>query len=535
MSDDRPGLHTPSVESAKADVAVIILTFNEAPNLPQALASVCGWASQVFVLDSFSTDNTVEIARAAGCRVAQNRFVDYAKQRNYAIENLPVEAGWILFLDADEWLTDELKAEITEVLSGNPAENGFYIKRRMVWMGCWIRRGYYPTWILRLFRRGFGRCEDRPVNEHLIVEGKIGQLRQDFVHEDQKGISDWIIKHDRYAEREALELLKLDQKHAQQEIGAKFFGSQAERKRWLRHKVWNRLPPLLRPWLFFIYRYVLCGGFLDGREAFIYHFLQALWFMSLVDAKYLEAKWNLRRAKRKPDAVDLHDGLAKDWERKYEKPRFQRRAAQFLSLAKGLPLAGQIWLDAGCGTGFLARGLSQRGCKVVGVDASQEMLNAAQTLAAGKQGLLFCRIQTVESLPFADHRVDGMVCSSVIEYLDQPETCLAELSRVLKPGGVLLISAPNRQSLLRRGLKLAYFASGLVSRKPWPEYLSHSRNEYSYDTFWQCLEKSGFEVLSMEYYSPLESSLIPTAWVGSLLVCMARKPIRQGADVACLL
>ncbi|MDD5034080.1 MAG: glycosyltransferase family 2 protein [Methylococcaceae bacterium] len=278
------------------DIAVIILTFNEAANLPQALASVQGWARQVFVLDSFSTDDTCEIARTAGCSVVQNRFVDYSKQRNYAIEQLPIETSWILFLDADEWLTEELKAEISQIIASKPEENGYYIKRRMIWMGQWIRRGYYPTWILRLFRRGRGRCEDRSVNEHLIVEGKLGYLQHDFVHEDQKGIGDWIIKHDRYAIREALELLKRDEKQSQEEIYASFWGTQSERKRWLRYKVWNRIPPLIRPWFFFAYRYVLCGGFLDGREAFVFHFLQALWFMTLVDAKYLEAKQKAGKA-----------------------------------------------------------------------------------------------------------------------------------------------------------------------------------------------------------------------------------------------
>ena len=277
-------------EPLPADVAVIILTFNEEPNLGQALRSVQGWARQVFVLDSFSTDNTCAIARAAGCAVAQHRFVDYAQQRNYAIEQLPVTAEWIYFMDADEWLTEELKTEIALLIASHPEENGFYLKWRFIWMGKWIRRGYYPNWILRLFRRGKGRCEERGVNEHLIVEGRLGYLRNDFIHQDQKPIGDWIIKHERYAEREAMELRKRDENTGQQEIDARFWGSQAERKRWIRYKVWNRMPPLLRPWLFFTYRYVLCGGFLDGREAFVFHFLQALWFMTLVDAKYLEAK-----------------------------------------------------------------------------------------------------------------------------------------------------------------------------------------------------------------------------------------------------
>jgi glycosyltransferase involved in cell wall biosynthesis len=276
-------------------IAVVILTLNEETNLPRALQSVRNWADEIHVLDSFSTDRTVEIAREAGCVVVQNAFVDYAKQRNFAIERLPIRADWVFFLDADEWLTDELKLEISRVVSRRPAENGFYIKRRMIWMGRWIRRGYYPTWILRMFRRERGRCEDRAVNEHLIVEGKIGYLTNDFIHEDRKGIDDWIAKHNRYATHEAMEQVRRDLEEEQREIEVHFWGTQAERKRWLRYKAWDRMPPLFRPFLYFAYRYFLTGAFLEGRAAFVFHFLHALWYPLLIDAKYLEMK----RATRK--------------------------------------------------------------------------------------------------------------------------------------------------------------------------------------------------------------------------------------------
>jgi len=278
MNDARP-----------AAPAVVILTRDEELNLPRALDSVAGWADEIHVLDSFSADRTVEIARAYGARVEQHAFEDYARQRNHALEKLPIRAEWILFLDADEQMTPELKAEISARLESAPAENGFYLKRRFIWMGRWIRRGYYPTWILRLFRRGKGRCEERAVNEHIVVDGATARLENDFNHEDLRGVGHWIAKHDDYARREARELLKSAASGSGEgEIPARLFGDQAERKRWLRRRVWNNLPPLLRPFFYFFYRYVLCGGFLDGREAFIYHFLQALWYPLLIDAHYLE-------------------------------------------------------------------------------------------------------------------------------------------------------------------------------------------------------------------------------------------------------
>jgi len=276
--------------SAMADVAVIVLTHNEERNIAQALDSVSGWANEIFVLDSFSTDRTLEIVRPYGCHVAQHRFESYSKQRNHALDHLPIRSEWVLFLDADEWLPDPLKQEISTILATAPEANGFAINRRLIWMGRWIRRGYYPSWILRLFRRGKGRCEDREVNEHLIVEGRTEQLQHHFIHEDRKGVTEWIAKHNTYATLEAQSLLLAEPEPTSRGIDARLFGDQAQRKRWLRHRVWNRLPPLVRPFLYFTSRYILKGGFLDGRQAFIYHFLQALWFRLLIDIKYLELK-----------------------------------------------------------------------------------------------------------------------------------------------------------------------------------------------------------------------------------------------------
>lgn len=272
-----------------ADVAVIVLTGNEEANIAQALDSVTGWAREIFILDSFSTDRTLEIARAYGCHIAQHRFDNYGTQRNVALDTLPIRSEWVLFLDADEWLPDALKQEISAVLAARPQANGFYLNRRLIWMDRWVRHGYYPSWILRLFRRGTGRCEDRDVNEHLIVEGATAQLHQDFIHQDRKGLTAWIAKHNDYATRSARALLATAAT-ADREIAARFAGTQAERTRWLRLRVWNRMPPLVRPFFYFFYRYVLKGGFLDGVPGFIFHFMQALWFPLLIDAKYLELK-----------------------------------------------------------------------------------------------------------------------------------------------------------------------------------------------------------------------------------------------------
>lgn len=280
-------------------LAVVIMTYNEEKNIAQALDSVIGWANEVFILDSFSKDTTLDIAKNYDCHIVQNKFEDFAKQRNFALNNLPVSSEWVLFLDADEWLLNALKQEISDCIATHPAENGFYLNRRFIWMGSWVKRGYYPIWTLRLFRYGQARCEDRAVNEHIIVQGAIGHLKNDYMHEDQKGVSDWIEKHIDRARREALELFNTRSAEGYQEVEARLFGSQEKRKRWLRYKIWNKLPPLIRPIFYFTFRYIFAGGFLDGRNAFIYHFLQALWLPMLIDIFYLEIlmKFNSKQSK----------------------------------------------------------------------------------------------------------------------------------------------------------------------------------------------------------------------------------------------
>ena len=275
-------------------LAVIVLTCNDEANLDRALSSVSGWADEIFVLDSMSADGTVEIARRYDCLVVQHVFEDFARQRDHALRALPIQSEWIFFLDADEWMPGALKDEISTLIAAAPSQHGFYVRYRLIWMGRWVRRGYYPTWILRLFRRGAGRCDDRPMNEHMIVAGEIGYLSHDLMHEDARGVGSWIAKHNGYASREARERAREEGRRARQERAPRLFGAQVERKRWIRLRVWNRLPPLVRPFAYFFYRYVLKGGFLDGMPGLSFHFLHALWYPMLIDIKLIELRMKSR-------------------------------------------------------------------------------------------------------------------------------------------------------------------------------------------------------------------------------------------------
>jgi len=279
-------------QRGKAPVSVLILTRNEEANLGECLASV-RWAAQAFVVDSLSTDRTAEIAHQLGAQVYPHAFEGYANQREWALENLPFTHDWILMLDADERVPPPLAEEITRVVrSQDETAAGFYLARRFFFEGRWLKHGgLYPTWLLRLFRRGRARVEQRAVNEHVVVDGATGYLTQPFDHVDHRPLSDWISKQSRYAELEAEDYFsERGPEKLEGSIVASYRGSQPERKRWMRLRVWNRLPLLVRPFLFFGRNYFLGGGFLDGRPGFIYHVLWSFWVRFMIDVEIIERR-----------------------------------------------------------------------------------------------------------------------------------------------------------------------------------------------------------------------------------------------------
>ena len=252
-------------QQSRADVEVVILAHNEELNLPHALESVVGWARAVHIVDSGSTDQTREIAERMGACVADRPWLGYARQKNWALENLPLQAGWVFILDADESLTAELKREIEVIVSRNAGEvkeSGFYVNRLTYFMNKPIRHcGYYPSYNLRLFKRGTARYEDRLVHEHMIVDGPTARLKHIMLHNDRRGLEHFIAKHNRYSTLEAMELAK----GRRTEQAEKFERGIAFR-RWLKYNVLPRLPfgGLWR----FGYMYFLRLGVLDGINGF---------------------------------------------------------------------------------------------------------------------------------------------------------------------------------------------------------------------------------------------------------------------------
>jgi glycosyltransferase involved in cell wall biosynthesis len=257
---------TDAAAPRRVPVDVVMPVRDEAVNLPYSLASVVGWANQVFVLDSGSTDRTREVAEEIGATVVPHPWEGHARQKNWALDHLPLEAPWTMFLDADEVVTSALRDEITRTCQADPntVADGFYVNRYFVFMGQRIRHcGYFPSWNLRLFKRGRARYEDRPVHEQMILQGRAGYLNGLLHHEDRRGLEHYIAKHNRYSTLEAESTFRvLSEGRDGGEVQPSMFGSSVERGRFLRNKV---LPHLPAKWLFrFLYMYVVKLGVMDG-------------------------------------------------------------------------------------------------------------------------------------------------------------------------------------------------------------------------------------------------------------------------------
>lgn len=277
--------------SPQTRVTVIILTRDEALHIERAIASVRAFASRVVVVDSGSEDDTVALARSAGAEVLIHPWVNYASQFNWALAQIAGAPGWVLRLDADEVVSPALADEIC---AGLPDVAGLTMPRQMCFTGRPVRFGGVGSVpMLRLFRNGQGRCETRWMDEHIIVDGPIAALSGALVDDNRKPLDWWVAKHNAYASREAVDLLNTRYGFLPQTahgLSAAPLARQAALRRWLKLQVYARLPGGLRSGLYFLYRYVLRGGFLDVAAARRFHVLQGFWYRYLVDAKVAEVQ-----------------------------------------------------------------------------------------------------------------------------------------------------------------------------------------------------------------------------------------------------
>lgn len=287
------------MENQRLPISVIILTYNEEANITACLQSVCDWAGEIFVVDSGSTDRTIEFAQRYTANIVQHPFENYARQRNWAQESLPLAYEWVFHVDADERATPELVESLRQFFASNEPSriDGLLISRRSVFFGKPILHGaHYPAYHLRVFRRTACCCEDRLYDQHFVTTGTTRQICGDLIDIMTTDLATWTIRHARWGVLEAQEQLEQQTVHSKQQVIARVHGTPIERRRWLRTSVYGRAPLFLRAFGYFCYRYFVRLGFLDGVEGLIFHFLHGFWYRFYIDAQLYEMRKQQQRA-----------------------------------------------------------------------------------------------------------------------------------------------------------------------------------------------------------------------------------------------
>jgi glycosyltransferase involved in cell wall biosynthesis len=284
-----------------ADLSVFILSYNERLHIERCVRAVQRVAEHVFVVDCGSSDGTAELAEGLGAVVVRHAWENnHARQINWAIDNLGFTTSWVMRVDADEVITPQLAAELERQLPSAPPDvNGFVVKRQQVFLGHRLRwGGSYPVCLLRVLRRGSGRCEERWMDEHLVLtSGRSVQLEHDLEDHNLNDLKWWTNKQANYAVREVADILLARE---QADLAAGVMDPDRRRKRWLKERLYQRLPRFVGPGAYFGYRYVVRLGFLDGRAGLTWHVLQAFWYRFLVDALLYELELRARETGRPP-------------------------------------------------------------------------------------------------------------------------------------------------------------------------------------------------------------------------------------------
>ncbi len=265
-----------------ADITAIILTKNEEDYIEECIRSIQNIVKRIVVVDSFSEDKTVEIAAAAGAEVHQHEFYNYAKQYMYAVEIANVETCWIMRIDADERLTEDSAAEVEQlcVRHSDTDVSGIILRFYNMFLGRpMLHGGMYPWEKLSIYKTGMGSIEDRNMDEHIVLEsGNVIKTKKDSVHLAFRGLTFFTKKCNWYSDREAMDYFE------HQNMAP----SNANLKTRVKMNIYYKLPLGFRAWIYYVYRYYIRLGFLDGKEGKIFTFLHAYWYRFLVDAKIFE-------------------------------------------------------------------------------------------------------------------------------------------------------------------------------------------------------------------------------------------------------
>lgn len=260
-------------------VSILILTKNEEQNLPGCLASV-SWSDDIHVYDSLSTDQTIAIAQAAGAKVTQRQFDNWATHQNWGLQNIPFKYAWVFYIDADELVTFELSIHIEKVIK-NPGENvAFRVQRRDFFMGHWLKHAQASPFYIRLFRPEKMRYE-RLVNPVSRVDGPVGKIAGFLDHYPfNKGITHWLERHNSYSSFEAQQIITDHLNEQSVKLYQAFFSTDFHERRFHQKALFYRLP--MRPIIKFLLLYILKGGFLDKKAGLTYALLQSFYEYMIV-------------------------------------------------------------------------------------------------------------------------------------------------------------------------------------------------------------------------------------------------------------
>ena len=282
-------------------LAAVILTLNEERHIERCLKSVKGFCDEIIVIDSFSTDKTKDICLQHDALFYQHKFHNYATQFNYGIDVARRKGvDWILRIDADEILLGNLS---NALLCSPDAPAGYTLDRFMTFNRRKIRfGGVFPMRSVRLFQAHLGQCESTYMDEHILVDGEVRHVDAQIIDDNVNSITWWTDKHNWYASREAIDYFTNSKSE-------KLADDSSVIRRFLKVKVYYQTPILVRSLLYFLYRYLLRGGFRDGREGFMFHFLQGFWYRFLVDVKILQIKKLLAEGESLKNAILQITGL----------------------------------------------------------------------------------------------------------------------------------------------------------------------------------------------------------------------------------
>jgi glycosyltransferase involved in cell wall biosynthesis len=273
-------------------LSIIVLTYNEEIHIERCLKSASLISNNIYVVDSYSTDKTIEIAKKFTPNIFQGYFGSFSSKLNWAIENLPISTTWTIRLDADELFSQDFIESIYPLIDSQPSNiSGIYVRRQLWFLNRWIKYGsMYPIYSLRVWKTGYVFCENRLLDEHMILKDGLSiNSKIDVIDNPLISLKSWIDKHNKYSDSEVQNYLMISN---ESDIikGTLISSKQEERKRYLKDNFYYKLPLFIRPFFYFVYRYIIRFGFLDGKEGLIWNILHGFWYRFLIDSKIYESR-----------------------------------------------------------------------------------------------------------------------------------------------------------------------------------------------------------------------------------------------------